>query len=155
MNTHLYKATRALIAGLVLLCIGLAAMYFLSWVATNSMNRFTEDLTTKAAQQKQARNDETERQQQAKLAIQAQQLWEAEQQRQQAEFERERRAAFDAQYVAPRGCDNPQSSTAFTECVNHKMRARQSFFDTYTPTGIKPAIDTAAQTSNSMVKPAG
>lgn len=155
MNSHLKKLTRALIAGVALVCIGLAAMHLLTRAATHSMNRFTEDLTAKAAQQQQARTSEAERQQQAQLAIQAQQQWEAEQERQQALFERERRAAFDAQYLAPKGCDNPSSNTAFTECVNHKMRARQAFFDTYTPAGVKPTQSTAAQTSSPMIKAGG
>jgi hypothetical protein len=135
--------------------MGLAAMHLLTRAATHSMNRFTQELTEKAAQQQQARTSEAERQQETQLAIKAQQQWETEQERQQALFERERRAAFDAQYLAPKGCDNPPSNTAFTECVNHKMRARQSFFNAYTPAGINPAQSTATQTSSPIIKAGG
>jgi hypothetical protein len=119
------------------------------------MNQFTDRLVAKAAEQKQARSIEAERAQQTQLAIQSQQQWEAEQKRQQAAFERERRTAFDAQYVAPEGCENPPSARALTECANHKMRARQAFFDTYTPAGMKSALDATDQASSPLIKAGG
>jgi hypothetical protein len=56
-----HKITRALIAGAVLLCLGLASFYLLTRVATHSMNQFTDRLVAKAAEQKQARLIEAER----------------------------------------------------------------------------------------------
>lgn len=151
MKTRRHPITRALIAGAALLCLGLASFYLLTRVATHSMNQFTDRLVARAAEQKQARSIEAERAQQTQLAIQSQQQWEAEQNRQQAEFERERRTAFDAQYVAPDDCEHPSSTRALTECANHKMRARQAFFDTYTPAEMK-SLDMAGQTSSPMIK---
>jgi len=146
------KITRALIAGALLICLGLASAYLMTRAATHSMNRLTDRLTAKAAEQKQARSLEAERHQQTQLAIRSQQQWEAEQRRQQAEFERERRTAFDVQYVAPSGCENPQSTAAFTECVNHKMRARLAFFDAYAPAESRPTPNITPRTEGAMIK---
>lgn len=35
---------------------------------------------------------------------------------------------FEAQYVAPDGCDNWTSERHMVECQNHKIRARKEFF---------------------------
>lgn len=35
---------------------------------------------------------------------------------------------FEAQYVAPDGCDNWRSDRHMVECQNHKIRAREEFF---------------------------
>lgn len=35
---------------------------------------------------------------------------------------------FEAQYVAPDGCDNWKSDRHMVECQNHKIRARKEFF---------------------------
>lgn len=155
MKRRHHTITRALIAGAMLVCLGLASTYLLIRVATHTMNQFTDRLVAKAAEQKQAQSIEAERKQQTQLAIQSQQRWEAAQKRQQAEFERERRTAFDTLYVAPDGCEHPSSTRALTECANHKMRARQVFFDTYTPAEMKSALDATDQASSPMIKVGG
>lgn len=52
-----------------------------------------------------------------------------------ARLEREREyafeKAFDESYVAPEGCDNWRSDRHMVECVNHKMRAKSAFHQSY------------------------
>jgi len=46
-------------------------------------------------------------------------------------FESERRNAFNAAYITPEGCAVPQTEKLFTKCINHKMRAKRTFFNSY------------------------
>ena len=48
-------------------------------------------------------------------------------------FESERRSAFNDAYITPEGCAVPQTEKLFTECINHKMRAKRTFFNSYGP----------------------
>lgn len=42
--------------------------------------------------------------------------------------EKPRIQQFEAQYIAPDGCDNWKSNRHMVECQNHKIRARHEFF---------------------------
>lgn len=129
---------KSVLAGAAVLVFGIVGIYLLPKLATLAMRQVTDEWAVKSQEQNSSRSAELERQQQAKQAAQWQAQRQAEQERRQAAFERDRRTAFEASYVAPEGCDNPPSERAFTECVNHKMRARKAFFSTYGEARLSP-----------------
>ncbi|WP_116363919.1 hypothetical protein [Parahaliea mediterranea] len=98
------------------------------------MNRISQQHQAKMEAQRQAQAAEAERKRQAQLAAQTRERQRKAEQQARAEDERRRQAAFERQYDAPEGCENPESERQFIECANDKIRARREFLGTYTLT---------------------
>ncbi|MFV0275819.1 MAG: hypothetical protein ACK5HY_01355 [Parahaliea sp.] len=112
-----------------------ARLFFFGYVVettTETMNQFTDDLNNLNAARQRKIQASAELQRQARQEDQAKQQRLAALKQQQREFEQQRQRAFYAQYVAPQGCDAPQTERHLIECTNDKMRAKRSFFDSYT-----------------------
>ncbi len=132
MKHVLQIAAVLVLAGVLILG---ARLFFFGYVVettTETMNQFTKDLNDQNKARQREIQASAELQRQARLADQAKQRRQAALKQQQREFEQQRRQAFYAQYVAPQGCDAPQTERHLIECTNDKMRAKRAFFDNYT-----------------------
>jgi len=103
-------------------------------VATEELDQFAKSIQARSAEQRadaeNRRLEEERRLRQAAL--------EEERKLKRERYLHERRSAFDAEYVAPQGCENPSSTRALVECANQKMRAREEFFSRYDRAAATP-----------------
>jgi hypothetical protein len=99
-------------------------------------SKLTQNLQSHVQEQRQAQAAEAERQRLAEEKRLREVAVQEEQERERERYIRERRAAFDDQYVPPEDCDVPATSKALVECANHKMRSREKFFADYPSEGV-------------------
>jgi len=101
----------------------------------NEVAEMTARMQARAEEQQRIQKVKAERQRDEEQRRQRQVALQEQQERARERYLRERRAAFDAQYVAPEICDVPATTEALVECANHKMRAREQFFAEYDSAG--------------------
>jgi len=146
MKTILQVTIGILLAGVIALAARLVIVTFFVSTTVNVMNEQAEKIQA----QNQARLAAIKKEQQRKeqVAQDAERREAAAAQRRQAAaaekaaWEREKRRAFDDSYVAPEGCEWPQSEKALIECTNHKMAAKRSFYENYQHTTMIGLPDT-------------
>jgi hypothetical protein len=103
--------------------------------AENQVAEMTARMQARAEEQERIQRLKAERQREQEQRRERQVALREHQQQERERYLRQRRAAFDAQYVAPETCDVPATSEALVECANHKMRAREQFFAEYDRAG--------------------
>lgn len=126
------KFFKAIFASLLTLVIGIVVFTALSSFVSQTIKDTNATMVERSQAKAQAAKDQAQRKQTDEESKQrrldsSETLVE--------DFEHERRRAFDNQYTPPEGCEAPQSEKQFTECINHKMRSKRSFFTNY---GLPP-----------------
>jgi len=119
---------RAVLARIAFMAISLVGLYFFAQFVQQQMLTMTDTMVERHQQQREAQQAATQARESATAEERDQQQALAASQ---AKFESDRRRAFDASYEAPAGCDSPRSERQLKECVNHKMRAKRTFFTQY------------------------
>lgn len=121
---------RRLFSKLAVLLIVIGCGFFIMKVAQHQFlsmsNHIVEQNQERQEQQKQAAA-------QLKTETHSMEQQKAELKVQMESFDSDRRRAFDDAYITPEGCGAPQTERQFTKCINHKMRAKRTFFTSYGP----------------------
>lgn len=135
MKLPLQIALGLILAAAVLGLFRLAMVSAVFKVAESEGSRLTQNLQAHVQAQRQAQEVETERRRLAEEKRLREVTLQEQRERERERYLRERRDAFDAQYVTPETCDMPATSQGLVECANHKIRARYQFFAEYDRAG--------------------
>ncbi|WP_144079822.1 hypothetical protein [Haliea salexigens] len=129
MKLAIQIAAGILIAAFVLIGIGMGFTYASLKAAEEHLEQLAQEQSAKTEARRQAQAAETESKRQAQLVLKENERRRKSEQRARAEIDRQRQIAFERQYDAPEGCENPSSERQFIECANDKIRARREFLE--------------------------
>lgn len=131
MKLSLQIALGLIIAAVVIGLFRLAVVTAVFKSADNEVAEMTERMQARAEERQRVQRVEADRRRKEEQHRQSQVALQEQQQRERERYVRERRAAFDAQYVTPDACAKPSTSVALVECANQKIRSREQFFAEY------------------------
>jgi hypothetical protein len=131
MKLSLQIALGLIIAAGVIGVFRLAVAAAVLKTAEKELSEMTARMQARAEEQQRVQRVEADRHRKEEQRKQRQVALQEQQRREHERYVRERRAAFDNQYVAPEACATPPTPAALVECANRKMRAREQFFVEY------------------------
>ena len=120
MESVLKFMLRLCLAGVLTVTVGLFLFGVARQVVTDQLANITDAILAKNNARQDAKSSQALQQKQANDSA-------AQEARESAALNRQRRQAFYDQYEAPEGCEVYQSDRHMVECVNHKMRAKRAF----------------------------
>lgn len=137
MKTIFQITIGILLAGLIAFAARLVIVTFFVSATVDVMNKQTEKIHAQSQARRAAIRAEQQRKEHVALEAKRREAVAAQHRQaaaaEKAALERERRKAFDDSYVAPDGCEWPQSEKTLIECTNHKMATKRTFYDNYQP----------------------
>ncbi|MEM0953910.1 MAG: hypothetical protein AAGI24_07195 [Pseudomonadota bacterium] len=135
MKQALSIAAGIAIAALLIRIIDIAYFEYTLHRIVDTVNEFTGQLLAENEQRKKEAEQQLlqAKRAQALKAREAALHEAARQKRERAkqQYIQEADAAFNAEYVAPQGCDRPMGEAMLIQCTDHRGRAKRQFLKTY------------------------